>query len=141
MKYIITSIFSLCLSAAAFTQTLDSIFFNLYTDSLKKGTYNYINIVGHFTDSSYLPLSSKEIKFTSTGGTFNGNSLYIDSAFKEEKVTVTATVIRNPSLTQQKDIYIKKYEENERLPTIDEVMGRGSRDTSDTKRKKKRSRQ
>jgi hypothetical protein len=127
----------MCLSVTALTQTLDSIFFNLYTDSLKKGTYNYINIVGHFTDSSYLPLSSKEIKFTSTGGTFNGNSLYIDSSFREDKVTVTVTVIRNPSLAQQKDIYIKKYEDNERLPTIDEVMGRGAPDSGDKKRKKK----
>lgn len=137
MKLIFTSIFLLCLSLAAFAQTLDSIFFNLYTDSLKKGTYNYINVVGHFTDSSYLPLSSKEIKFGSTGGTFNGNSLYIDSSFKEEKVTVTATVIRNPSMTQQKEIYIKKYEENERLPTIDEVMGRGASDSMDKKKKKR----
>jgi hypothetical protein len=141
VKLLFTSIFVLCLSLAAFTQTLDSIFFNLYTDSLKKGTYNYINVVGHYTDSSYLPLSSKEIKFTSTAGTFNGNSLYIDSSFHEEKVTVTATVIRNPAMTQQKDIYIKKYIPNERLPTIDEVMGRGSSDSMDKKRKKRSRRQ
>ena len=99
MKLLFTSIFVLCLSLAAFTQTLDSIFFNLYTDSLKKGTYNYINVVGHFTDSSYLPLSSKEIKFTSTAGTFNGNSLYIDSSFHEEK-DFKDLLLADPDVTQ-----------------------------------------
>ena len=34
-------------------QNLDSIFFNLYTDSLKKGTYNYINVDGQFTDGAF----------------------------------------------------------------------------------------
>ncbi len=138
MKAICSVILLICFSQRISAQALDSIFFNLYTDSLKKGTYNYINVVGHFSDSSYLPLSTKEIKFTTTGGKFNGNSLYIDSSFADEKVTVTASVIRNPKMVQQRDIYIKKYEENERLPTMEEVMGTPARDKPDSRKKRRK---
>jgi hypothetical protein len=126
------------MTVAVSAQTLDSIFFNLYTDSLKKGTHNYINVEGHFTDGTYLPLSDKELKFTTTGGKFSGNSLFIDSAFAEEKVTIKAIVIRNPRLWRQIDIYIKKSPDNERLPTIDEVMQRPQKDTANTRKKKAR---
>jgi hypothetical protein len=121
-------------------QTLDSIFFNLYTDSLKKGTYNYINVEGHFSDGTYLPLSDKELKFSSNTGKFNGNSLFIDSSYTGDKVNIKAVVIRNPRLARQIDIYIKKVKDNEILPTMDEVL-HGKTDTSsaaDTKKKRKR---
>jgi hypothetical protein len=122
-------------------QILDSIFFNLYTDSLKRGTHNYINVEGRFSDGTYLPLSDKELKFSSTGGKFNGNSLFIDSAFAGEKVTVKAVVIRNPRLAKEIDIYIKKSPDNEILPTMDEVLYGRKKDTANTasrKKKKKR---
>ena len=98
MKNILITIFLLTTVHCVSAQTLDSIFFNLYTDSLKKGTYNYINVEGHFTDGTYLPLSNKELKFTSSAGKFNGNSLFIDSSFTDDKVTVKAVVIRNARL-------------------------------------------
>ena len=88
MKNIVITILLLITGHFVSAQTLDSIFFNLYTDSLKKGTYNYINVEGHFSDGTYLPLSNKELKFSSTGGKFNGNSLFIDSSFTDDKVTV-----------------------------------------------------
>ena len=122
-------------------QTLDSIFFNLYTDSLKRGTYNYINVEGHFSDGTYLPLSDKELKFTSSTGKFNGNSLFIDSSFNGEKVTVKAVVIRNARLAREIDIYIKKSTDNEILPTMDEVLYGRKKDTVDpVSRQKKRKR-
>jgi len=119
-------------------QTLDSIFFNLYTDSLKRGTYNYINVEGHFTDGTYLPLSNKELKFTASGGKFNGNSLFIDSAFANEKVRIKAVVIRNPRLAKEIEIYIKKAPDNERLPTMEEVMKPDRDSAGSGKRKKKK---
>lgn len=137
MKNIVITILLLITGHFVSAQTLDSIFFNLYTDSLKKGTYNYINVEGHFSDGTYLPLSNKELKFSSTGGKFNGNSLFIDSSFTDDKVTVKAFVIRNPRLAKQIDIYIKKAPDNERLPTMDEVM-HGRRDTASPDRRKKR---
>ena len=135
MKNIVITIFLLLTIHLVSAQTLDSIFFNLYTDSLKKGTYNYINVEGHFTDGTYLPLSNKELKFTASGGKFNGNSLFIDSAFANEKVRIKAVVIRNPRLAKEIEIYIKKAPDNERLPTLEEVMKPG-RDSAGRKRKK-----
>ena len=137
MRNILITISLLLTVQVLSAQTLDSIFFNLYTDSLKKGTYNYINVEGHFSDGTYLPLSNKEIKFTATGGKFSGNSLFIDSAFADDKVTVKAVVIRNPRLVKQIDIYIKKSPDNERLPTMDEVM-HGRKDSAEPARKRKR---
>ena len=137
MKNILITIFLLLTARLASAQTLDSIFFNLYTDSLKKGTYNYINVEGHFSDGTYLPLSNKEVKFTSTAGKFSGNSLFIDSAFADEKVTVKAVVIRNPRMAKEIDIYIKKSADNEKLPTMDEVM-HGRKDTAAPARKRKK---
>ena len=136
MKNIVITIFLLLTIHLVSAQTLDSIFFNLYTDSLKKGTYNYINVEGHFNDGTYLPLSNKELKFTASGGKFNGNSLFIDSAFADEKVRIKAVVIRNPRLAKEIEIYIKKAPDNERLPTLEEVMKPG-KDTAGRKRKKK----
>ena len=135
MKNIVITIFLLLTIHLVSAQTLDSIFFNLYTDSLKKGTYNYINVEGHFTDGTYLPLSNKELKFTASGGKFNGNSLFIDSAFANEKVRIKAVVIRNPRLAKEIEIYIKKSPDNEKLPTLEEVM-KPDRDSAGRKRKK-----
>jgi len=135
VKNIVITIFLLLTIHLVSAQTLDSIFFNLYTDSLKKGTYNYINVEGHFTDGTYLPLSNKELKFTASGGKFNGNSLFIDSAFANEKVRIKAVVIRNPRLAKEIEIYIKKSPDNEKLPTLEEVMKPG-RDSAGRKRKK-----
>ena len=138
MKNIVLTIFLLLTIHLVSAQTLDSIFFNLYTDSLKKGTYNYINVEGHFTDGTYLPLSNKELKFTASGGKFNGNSLFIDSAFANEKVRIKAVVIRNPRLAKEIEIYIKKAPDNERLPTMEEVMRPGRDSAGGGKRKKKK---
>lgn len=119
-------------------QKLDSIFFNLYTDSLKKGTYNYINVEGRFSDGSYLPLGTKEIKLSSSHGKFSGNSLYVDSSFSHDKIQIKAVVIKNPRLMQEIEVYIKRHENNEPLPTIDEVLYGRSKDSSNRKKKRKK---
>jgi hypothetical protein len=137
MKYLVTAISFLLATQMASGQNLDSIFFNLYTDSLKKGTYNYINIEGRFSDGTFLPLSDKELKFTSSAGKFSGNSLYVDSSFTGDKVTVKAVLLKNPGMWREMDIYIKKHIETERLPTMEEVMNRPSKDTSSQSRKKR----
>jgi len=117
-------------------QKLDSLFFNLYTDSLKKGTYNYINVEGRFTDGTYQPLGEKEVKFTASGGKFFGNSLFLDSAFSAEKVKVKVVSKNDPRLSDEMEIYIKKYESNEPLPTLDEVLkGSGRKKSKKDSRK------
>lgn len=103
-------------------QQVDSIFFHLYTDSLKKGTHNYINVDGKLSNGNWLPLTNKEINFTSSYGKFEGNSLIIDTAFKGEKVTVKAVLKNNTAIWKETTIYIKKVEIEERLRTVDEIL-------------------
>src|SRR5204862_5720867 len=59
-------------------QKIEKIYVNLYTDSLKKGTYNYINVDGLLPDGSYTPLDSSEMTFWASDGKFYGNTLLVD---------------------------------------------------------------
>ena len=109
------------------SQKVDSIYFNLYTDSLKKGVHNYINVDGKLSDGKWRPLTSKEIRFSASSGKFEGNSLIIDTSFKDEKVTVKAVLIQNPSIAREITIYMKKGESAIRVKTMEEVMDRSRR--------------
>ncbi|MEO6133570.1 MAG: hypothetical protein ABIP35_00365 [Ginsengibacter sp.] len=109
-------------TGAARAQKIDSIYVNLYTDSLKKGTYNYINIDGKLSNGSYLPLDSTQIIFTSNYGKFYGNSLYIEPKFAKEKVVIKATLRSNPSVCRQFEIFIKKNEDPKILKTEEEII-------------------
>lgn len=101
----------------------DSIAFHLYTDSLKKEVYNYINVDGWLKSGRWIPLTAAEISFKADAGRFEGNNLLIRSDFTGEKVTVTATYIRNPKLHCTTTIYLKKNTAPEQLKTMEEVMG------------------
>ena len=125
MKGIMRAVFSFILLVVALkssAQKLDSIYFNLYTDSLKKGTYNYINVEGKYDNGRYLPLTNKDVKFSCQDGFFEGNSLFLDTSFKNEKVTIKVVSLTNPTLKKEIDIYIKKYESSEPLPTMNDVL-------------------
>ena len=113
---------SLFVFSFAKAQKIDSIYVNLYTDSLKKGTYNYINVDGLLSNGKYIPLDSTQISFTSTYGKFFGNSLWIDSDFTKEKVHVIVLMKNNPLLCKDFDIYIKKNEDDPNLKTEEEIM-------------------
>ena len=108
MKSILLTLILLATSFLIKAQKVDSIYFHLYTDSLKKGTYNYINVDGKLSNNHWLPLTAKEISFTATAGSFDGNSLFIDSNFTGEKVTVKAVLKDNPAIFKEISIYIKK---------------------------------
>lgn len=116
-------------SLAGRAQQVDSIFFNLYTDSLKKGVHNYINVDGKLSNGRWLPLTNKEIDFTASTGKFVGNSLVIDTAFKGEKVTVKAVLKNNTAIWKETTIYMKKAASTERLKTVDEILNTPSRRT------------
>ena len=137
LKSIIPILVFLFLHPAGQAQQIDSIFFNLYTDSLKKGTYNYINVDGRYSSGRILPLTDKELRFTASGGKFHRNSLYIDSAFRDEKLKVRATLISNPAIWKEIVIYLKKHENNEKLKTLEEVLNQPSGDSIPAKKKKK----
>lgn len=123
----------LALTGPAFAQKVDSIFFSLYTDSLKKGFYNYISIDGKYSDGSWLPLDTSDIVFTSNTGHFKGNDLYIDSSYTGETVTVRAQLRHNPKLWKEVTIYIRKRGFDEPLKTEDEIL-------NDMRRQRKKNR-
>lgn len=100
----------------------DSLFFNLYTDSLKKGTFNYINVDAHFSNGRWLPMTDKELLFQSSAGRFEGNSLYLDRDTNVEKVNIKAILKADTSIVRQVVIYVKKLPDNERLKTSEEVI-------------------
>ena len=130
---VIVFILALAGSKTTWSQTVDSIYFHLYTDSLKKGVYNYINVDGKMSNGQWRPLSAKEITFSSSYGSFEGNSLFIHSSFKGEKVTVKAVLKSNPALWREVTIYMKKLLVEEKLKTVDEVL---NRPTSERNRKR-----
>lgn len=108
MKAIITSLAALLITVCVNAQQVESIHANLYTDSLKKGTHNYINIDGKMSDGSWKPLTAKEITFASDYGKFEGNSLVLPENPSVRKVEITATLKDNPKLNRQITIWIKQ---------------------------------
>jgi len=132
MKHILLWLFigSFCMAKA---QRVDSIYVNLYTDSLKKGTYNYINIDGLLSNGRYLPLDSTQLIFTASAGTFKGNSLWIENSFVERKVSIKVTLKQYPALYKEFDMYIKQKPDGP-LQTVDELM-------SEMKRRKQKKKQ
>lgn len=120
MKYFLLFLFT---SAGYFAkaQKIDSIYVNLYTDSLKKGTYNYINVDGLLSNGRYLPLDTTDIVFTATAGKFTGNTLWVEPGFTGEKITISVTLKQKPSLHKQFDMYIKQNPDGP-LKTVDEIM-------------------
>jgi len=103
-------------------QKIDSIFFHLYTDSLKKGTHNYINVDGKLSNGTWLPLTSKEIQFSSSACQFSGNELIIPADFKDEKITVKAILKSDPATWKERTIWVKKLPDPELLPTKEEIL-------------------
>lgn len=111
--------------ALAKAQKVDSIFFNLYTDSLKKGTHNYINVDGKLSDGKWKPLTAKEIEFTTTYGKFENNELILPAECREQKVTVKAVLKSNPAIWKEVTIWVKKKPDDEKLPTTEEILNSG----------------
>ena len=119
--------FLLSASSVAKAQKVESIYVNLYTDSLKKGTYNYINIDGKLATGRFIPLDTAEISFSSSDGRFSGNNLWLDPDFKKEKVSIKAVLKSNPSMYKQFTMYVKKKPDDEKLKTLDELMNENNR--------------
>src|SRR3954470_20059469 len=106
----------------ACAQKVDSIYFHLYTDSLKKGFYNYINVDGKMSDGNWQPLDSTQILLLSDAGNFKGNDLFIDSSYKGATVHVKAVLKSNPRIWKETVIYIRTRGFDEPLKTNDEIL-------------------
>jgi len=115
-------------------QKIDSISFHLYTDSLKKGTHNYINVDGKTSDGKWKPLTAKDLTFTSSYGTFEGTELVLPDEPTVEKLTIKAVLKSDPRLWKEITIWIKKKPDNELLPTNEEVLKNKPQKTGKSKR-------
>ncbi|MBS1760616.1 MAG: hypothetical protein JST23_10885 [Bacteroidetes bacterium] len=121
-KIVVTLLIAFIVVPAFSQKKVENIYFHLYTDSLKKGQHNYINVDGQLANGRWLPLTTKDITLSCKEAEFDGNELIIPIDFKEEKVTVSATLKANPSLTIEKTIWIKQKPDEEFLPSAKEVM-------------------
>jgi hypothetical protein len=115
-------------------QKIDSIYFHLYTDSLKKGTHNYINVDAKLSDGKWKPLSAKEITFTSSYGTFEGNELVLPDKPVVDKLTIKAVLKSDPGLWKEMTVWIKKKPDDELLPTAEEILKSKPQKTGKSKR-------
>lgn len=123
MRSIITTLFAfVAFTFSAKAQQIDSIYFHLYTDSLKKGVYNYINVDGKTHDNRWLPLDAKQIIFEASDGKWDGNNLILDPNFAKDSVTVSAVLKQNTTIKKTIVIYMKRNPENEQLKTEQEIM-------------------
>ena len=122
MRKIFLLVLSVSFYHALSAQKIDAIAFNLYTDSLKKGFFNYINVDGKYSDGHWLPLSANEVILTANTGRFEGNDLFIDSAYRGETVTVRAALKSNPAVWKEVTIYIRKRGFDEPLKTNEEIL-------------------
>lgn len=135
MKKILFLVLIYSAASPLFSQKVDSIYFHLYTDSLKKGQHNYINVDGKMNDGRWTPLTAKDIIFSCNTAKFEGNELIIPPDFSQEKVTVRAVLKSNPAVWKEITIWIKQKPDGP-LPTNDEIM----RDMRQPKQKNKRNR-
>ena len=117
-------IFASLISTAILSQAqkIDSIYFNLYTDSLKKGTHNYINVDGKLSDGKWRPLSAKDISFTSSYGTFEGNELILPDEPTVQKITIKAVLKSDPKTWKEITVWIKRKPDDELLPSKDDML-------------------
>jgi hypothetical protein len=121
IRSLLILVFLSATAAGLKAQQVDSIYFHLYTDSLKKGTHNYINVDGKLSDGRWQPLTAREITFSSSAYSFNGNELILPAECLVEKVTVKAVLKTNPAVWKETTIWIKKNPDPD-LPTKEEIL-------------------
>lgn len=102
-------------------QQIDSVYVNLYTDSLKKGTYNYINVDGLLDNGRFMPLDTNHVIFKSSHGKFYGNSLWIDTNINVAKVDIQLILKKDNRVIKNLEMYIRTKEE-ETLKTEEELL-------------------
>ena len=117
-------------------QKIDSLFFNLYTDSLKKGSWNYINVDAKLSDGKYIPLTHEQINFKVSNGKLQGNSVWIDWNFKDDSVVVEMELKKDPSVRRSITIWIKRKDEQLNAPVNDSLLQQINNRPKSTKKKK-----
>lgn len=135
MKKYLLLIFIAAITSPLLAQKVDSIYFHLYTDSLKKGQHNYINVDAKLSNGRWQPMTAKDITFSCNTATFSGNELIIPEDFNHAKVSVKAVLKSNPAVWIERTIWIKTKPDGD-LPTKEEIM-KGTAPARKTKGKNK----
>ena len=119
-------------------QKIDSLFFNLYTDSLKKGSWNYINVDARLSNGKYMPLNSDQLHIKTSNGKLQGNSIWIDWNAAYPFITVEVELKKDAAIRKSITIWVKKKDEQLNAPVDDSVLQKiNSRNkTKSTKRKR-----
>lgn len=117
-------------------QKIESIYVNLYTDSLKKGTYNYINVDGRLSNGNFTPLDSTDIIFWASEGKFFGNNLWIDKNFDKDRVLIKVVLKHDPKMSKEFTMFVKKKPDNEKLKTTEELLSEMKKEKKKSKKKK-----
>lgn len=117
-------------------QKIDSLFFNLYTDSLKKGSWNYINVDAKLSDGKYIPLTHEQLNFKVSNGKLQGNSVWIDWNFKDDSVMVEVELKKDASVRRTIIIWIKRKDEQLNAPVNDSLLQQINNRPKSTKKKK-----
>ncbi len=118
-------------------QKIDSLFFNLYTDSLKKGSWNYINVDAKLSNGKYIPLTHEQLNFKVSNGKLQGNSVWIDWNFKDDSVVVEVGLKKDMSVRRSITIWIKKKDEQLNAPVNDSLLQQINNRPKSTKKKGK----
>lgn len=107
LRFFIIVILSLLLTATH-AQKLEKLYVNLYTDSLKRGTLNYINIDGLFSNGKFLPLDTVHLKYETSVGAFEGNKLWLPDSITVKDVHIRVHAKQNPQLEARFVVGIKQ---------------------------------
>ena len=117
-------------------QKIDSLFFNLYTDSLKKGSWNYINVDAKLSNGHFIPLTTDQLIFKVSNGKIEGNSVWIDWNFKYDSIVVEVELKKDPSVKRSITIWLKKVDHQLNAPVNDSLLQQINNRTKSTKKKK-----
>lgn len=103
-------------------QQPDSIWFDLYTDSLKKGSWNYINVVGRFAGGRVLPVAAAQLQLYSSAGRVEQGSVWIDWNETADSLNIKVQLLKQPSLQKAVTIWIKKEDRQLDIPATDSLL-------------------
>jgi hypothetical protein len=119
-------------------QKIDSLFFNLYTDSLKRGSWFYINVDAKLSNGKYIPLTAKELDYKISAGKLEGNSMWIEWGFEPDSVVIEAWPKKEPSMKKTITVWVKKIDTQLNAPpAADSAFNQLNNRKKPAKRKKK----
>ncbi len=125
-------------SFSAKAQKIDSMFFNLYTDSLKKGSWFYINVDAKLNNGRYMPLTAKELEYKVSAGKLEGSSIWIDWGFRPDSVVIEVWLKKDPAMKKTTTVWVKKIDNQlNAVPSVDSALNQLNNRNKPVKRTKR----